>query len=183
MQWDIRDLGSIPGSGRSPRRRAWQSTPVFLPGESHGQRSLTCPSPWGYKESDMTEQLTLSQPVFIFPSFVYVCIHVLNSFWALCWKLKNSIERLPGWWGGRWVKIYYWTVREVLIQIYSHSRAESVNHFDIRAAGYSMHSQLGWYWLEKGKRSFLGGKKFLAITLVCDLPRPAILNKSLFFYI
>ena len=38
---DIRDTGSIPGLGRSPRgRRAWQLIPVFLPGESHGQRSL-----------------------------------------------------------------------------------------------------------------------------------------------
>ena len=37
---DVRDAGSIPGSGRSPWRRAWQPTPVFLPGESHGQRSL-----------------------------------------------------------------------------------------------------------------------------------------------
>ena len=36
---DIRDAGLIPGSG-CPWRRAWQSTPVFLPGESHGQRSL-----------------------------------------------------------------------------------------------------------------------------------------------
>ena len=34
------DLGSIPGSGRSAWRRKWQHTPVFLPGESHGQRSL-----------------------------------------------------------------------------------------------------------------------------------------------
>ena len=37
---DIRDAGWIPGLGRSPWRRAWQPTPVFLPGESHGQRSL-----------------------------------------------------------------------------------------------------------------------------------------------
>ena len=42
---DIRDEGLIPGSGRFPRRRAWQPTPVFLPGESHGQRSLTGYSP------------------------------------------------------------------------------------------------------------------------------------------
>ena len=35
------DASSIPGLGRSPGRREWQSTPVFLPGESHGQRSLT----------------------------------------------------------------------------------------------------------------------------------------------
>ena len=36
-------------------RRAWQPTPVFLPGESHGQRSLAGYSPQGLKESDMTE--------------------------------------------------------------------------------------------------------------------------------
>ena len=40
-----------------PWRRAWQPTPVFLPGESHGQRSLAGYSPWGCKELDMTERL------------------------------------------------------------------------------------------------------------------------------
>ena len=35
---NVGDLGSIPGSGRSPGE--WQPTPVFLPGESHGPRSL-----------------------------------------------------------------------------------------------------------------------------------------------
>ena len=38
-------------------RRKWQPTPVFLPGKSHGQRSLVGYSPWGRKESDMTERL------------------------------------------------------------------------------------------------------------------------------
>ena len=38
-------------------RRKWQPTPVFLPGKSHGWRSLAGCSPWGLKESDMTEQL------------------------------------------------------------------------------------------------------------------------------
>ena len=42
-----------------PQRRAWQPTPVFLPAESHGQRSLAGYSPWGAKESDMTEQLSI----------------------------------------------------------------------------------------------------------------------------
>ena len=37
-----------------------QPTPIFLPGEFHGQRNLAGYSPWGHKESDMTEQLTLS---------------------------------------------------------------------------------------------------------------------------
>ena len=43
--------------GKIPWRREWQLTPVFLLGESHGQRSLTGYSPWGLKEPDMTEQL------------------------------------------------------------------------------------------------------------------------------
>ena len=47
----------IPGLGRSPGRRKWQPIPVFLPGESHGQRSLAGYSPRGPKELDMTEQL------------------------------------------------------------------------------------------------------------------------------
>ena len=37
-------------------RRTWQPTPVFLPGKSYGQGSLVGYSPWGPKESDMTEQ-------------------------------------------------------------------------------------------------------------------------------
>ena len=43
-----------------PWWREWQPTPVFLPGKSHGQRSLVGYSPWDRKESDTTEQLTLS---------------------------------------------------------------------------------------------------------------------------
>ena len=44
------DSGSIPGSGRFPWRRKWQPTPAFLPGESHGQKSLAGCSPWGGKK-------------------------------------------------------------------------------------------------------------------------------------
>ena len=46
-----------PCVGKIPWRRAWQPTPVFLPGKSHGQRSLVGYSPWGRKESDTTERL------------------------------------------------------------------------------------------------------------------------------
>ena len=52
---DVRDMGSISELGRSPWKRAWQSTQVFLPGESHGQRSLGGYSPWGCTEPDTTE--------------------------------------------------------------------------------------------------------------------------------
>ena len=44
-----------PWVRKIPWRRAWQPTPVFLHGESHGQRSLVGYSPWDPKELDMTE--------------------------------------------------------------------------------------------------------------------------------
>ena len=49
--------GFDPWVGKIPWRRKWQPTPVFLPGESHGRRSLVGYSPRGHKESDMTERL------------------------------------------------------------------------------------------------------------------------------
>ena len=55
---DIRDKGSIPGSGRPLWRRKWHPTAVFLLGESHGQRHLVGYSSQGCKESDMTERLS-----------------------------------------------------------------------------------------------------------------------------
>ena len=54
---DVTDTGSIPGSGRFPWRKAWQPTPIFLPGKSYGQRSLVGYSPQGYKESDTNEAI------------------------------------------------------------------------------------------------------------------------------
>ena len=44
-----------PSVRKIPWGRAWQPTPVFLPEESHGQRSLVGYSPWGRKESDTIE--------------------------------------------------------------------------------------------------------------------------------
>ena len=44
-----------------PWSRKWQPTPVSLPRKSHGQRSLVGCSPWGRKESGMTERLTQPQ--------------------------------------------------------------------------------------------------------------------------
>ena len=52
--YNAEDLGLVPG------RREWQCTPVFLPGEFHGQKSLVGYSPWGRKESDTTKRLTLT---------------------------------------------------------------------------------------------------------------------------
>ena len=55
------DPASTRRSGRFPWKREWLCIPVFLPREFNGQRSLAGYSPPGHKESDMTEQLTLSQ--------------------------------------------------------------------------------------------------------------------------
>ena len=55
-----RRCGFNPWVGKIPWRREWLLTPVFLPGEFHGQRSLVGYSPWGCKEADTTEGLTFS---------------------------------------------------------------------------------------------------------------------------
>ena len=52
-----------PWAGKIPWRRAWWPTPVFLSGESRGQRSLVDYSPWGHKELDTTERLSRSERV------------------------------------------------------------------------------------------------------------------------
>ena len=53
-----------PWVRKIPCKKEWQPIPVFLPGESHGQRSLAGYSPRGHKESDTTEWLTLSLSFF-----------------------------------------------------------------------------------------------------------------------
>ena len=47
-----------PWVRKIPWRRKWQPMPVFLPGKSHGQRSMAGNNLWCHRESDMTEQLT-----------------------------------------------------------------------------------------------------------------------------
>ena len=58
--YNVGDQGSYPWVRKISWRSKWQPTPVFLPGKSHGWRSLVGPSPWGRKESDMTERLHLA---------------------------------------------------------------------------------------------------------------------------
>ena len=53
----LRKCGFDPWVRMIPWRRARQPAPVFLPGESHGQKSLAGDSPWGHKESDTAERL------------------------------------------------------------------------------------------------------------------------------
>ena len=52
--------GFDPWVGKIPWKKAWQPSPVFWPGEFHGQRSLEGYSLWGHKQLDTTEPLSLS---------------------------------------------------------------------------------------------------------------------------
>ena len=75
-----------PWVEKIPWRREWQPTPIFLPGESHGQRSLVGYRPQGCKESDMTELLT------------HICIPYHKPTLKLCHTRNltcTSLDRHP----------------------------------------------------------------------------------------
>jgi len=70
------------------QRRQWHPTPVLLPGNSHGRRSLGGCSPWGLKESDTTERLHFH--------FSLSCIGEGNGSPLQCSCLENPMD------GGAW---------------------------------------------------------------------------------
>ena len=79
MQRDTRDAAALdPWVGKIPWRRKWQPTPVFLPGESYGQRGLVGYSPWGRKESDTTK-VTACMHVFYHIFFFFKARLILGS--------------------------------------------------------------------------------------------------------
>ena len=99
---DLPDPGIKPTSLMSPalasgsfitsdtwRRRRWQPTPVLLPGKAHGRRSLAGCSPWGRKESGMTERLHFH--------FSLSCIGEGNGNPLQYSCRKNPIDR-EAWW-------------------------------------------------------------------------------------
>ena len=63
--------GIFPTRDRTQVSHIWRPTPVILPGKFHGQRSLVGYSPWGCKESDMTEQL-------------HSLTHTVLDYWFTC---------------------------------------------------------------------------------------------------
>ena len=58
--FSVGDLGLIPGLGRSPGEGHGSPLQYSCLNNPHGQRSLVGYSPWGHKESDMTEQLNIA---------------------------------------------------------------------------------------------------------------------------
>ena len=75
MQVDVRDMGLIPALGRS-WRRAWQLTLVFLPGESHGQKSLAGYSPWGHRSQ--LKRLSTQHAV-LSSAFISICFILIET--------------------------------------------------------------------------------------------------------
>ena len=78
-----------------------QSTPVFLPGESHGQKSLVGYSPWGCKQSDTIERLSTAQGWFehLFENTEEViCLHILRE--SLLYR--DIYGNIYGWNYGVW---------------------------------------------------------------------------------
>ena len=74
-------------------RRKWHPTPVFLPGKSHGRRSLVGYSPWGPEELDMTERFPFH--------FSLSCIGEANGNPLQCACLENPRDG-----GARWAAVY-----------------------------------------------------------------------------
>ena len=79
--------------GKIPWRRKWQPTPVFLPGESHGQRSLGGYSPWGHKELDTTEQLTLTHYANLINTYItHITVYAISNCLLCICLIKSAVE-------------------------------------------------------------------------------------------
>ena len=66
-----------------PCRRKWQSTPVFLTGKSHGQRSQMDYSPWGHKRVRYN-CVTKQQQMCTYYASIYICVHILDICIGVC---------------------------------------------------------------------------------------------------
>ena len=86
------DTSLISGLGRSPGERNGKPTPVFLPGKFHGQRSLVGYTPWGCKESDMTEHRMHSYLLFqdAMIKFSHVSLRLLFTMAVLSMLFKDT---------------------------------------------------------------------------------------------
>ena len=88
--------------GNIPWRRVWQPTPVFLPGESQGHRSLAGYSPWGRTESDITERprtstiqwMTILWVLFVCLFFLFLLLQTVLLWHGCTYDLSGFF---PSW--------------------------------------------------------------------------------------
>ena len=111
-----RDTGWIPGSARSsPWRRKWQSISVFLPGKSHGQRSLASYSPWDHKRVGhdwVTKQQQRKWMGVILQTQIYL---LFLALWSL---VSCPIKWLALWGHLKLTKIFYSMAFLALLKMY-----------------------------------------------------------------
>ena len=83
-----------PWVGKIPWSRKWQPTPVLLPGESHGQRNLAGYSPWGCKESNLTEHALKGPSLSLAVSSVFLARVSCPSPWhsRTTWDISISLK-------------------------------------------------------------------------------------------
>ena len=103
----MRETGFDSWVRKIPWRRKWQSTPVFLPGESHGQRSLVGFSPLGHKEyytllvpksfDPLALDFVCKSPVNLFSKWKF-----LSCFWVFAtpWTIQSMEFSRPEYWSG-----------------------------------------------------------------------------------
>ena len=118
--------------------RQWQPTPVFLPGESHGWRSLVGCSPWGHEESDTTEQLHFH--------FSLSCIGERNGNPLQCSCLENPRDG-GVWWAAVYGVAQNWTWLKRL-----NSSSSSFSQLFVRPPQttillFCISLSWGWSWL------------------------------------
>ena len=84
----MKETGDWSVGWEDPWRREWLASPVFLPGEFHGQRSLVGYSPWGGKELDTIEQLTLSLHFQYLRSYFFILSDWILMLLYVCEKAE-----------------------------------------------------------------------------------------------
>ena len=89
----LRYAGNISIHSFYSWRRKWQSTPVFLPGKSHGQRRLAGYSPWGPKESDMTEHAHTTAHAYLVTSRIHTDPHI-HTHKATPWSYLPPAQQM-----------------------------------------------------------------------------------------
>ena len=159
--------GFDPWVGKIPWRREGLPTPVFLPGEFHGQRILEGYSPWNHKESDMTKQLSplfLKQTKLIYASGP---LHLLVSFPGILFSRSFA-----------WISLVY------LISVPPSQRTFSVYPIDlsphcsfscIKIIGHVL-NYFSLISLSLVKYHFLESRDYLACLLLFLVPKHSLVN-------
>ena len=124
---DIRDVGLIPGRGRSPGGRNGNPH-VFLPEKLYGQRSLAAYSPWGCKESDTTEHAGMHYRGNKLPNWPNFYSAWLSCFSSLLWKDYSEDEK----------SVLLITAHMCSVCLVAYSRLTLCNSMDCHLPGSSM---------------------------------------------